>query len=509
MTRRGALTLVWLITACGGESESESPPQTEAPTEAPSAEGPHAETPSGETPSAETPRTETNAAEVAEAPENVEGSAAPAEANAVPSAGIAFGAPREVAGEELLRAVAFEVTTSSNYRDDPAQVERLTDGDFRTAWNSATKAEGDTSPETITVTLPDGVRVRSIGLTAGYTKVDGDRDLFTSNLRLEDVVIRHGESTFDASVIHDERGIQRVDVEGGGGEWVIELRSWIAGSRSDWREVIVSELSFLGDVGTAERRADPAVNAEVLQADYDTLYARYLRELGSTPERWERRELVGTPQITTFPIMDTTSVLPITLEAGRCYVVVGRVSRRRGWADRPMTMVGDQVPTETVDEDGERWRFAMGLESALCPSETLREDFALEDEAAVSVTLAIWNQSVRDDPASIEDGEQAAFEQEEAELEASTGETILGDSGNLRTVRLLTTDFVSGTRPGEEVRVFHHEVEERAYCFFELNNIDETATRVLLSWENETGERRGEPTAIDVPARRRFVHYRY
>jgi len=104
----------------------------------------------------------------------------PAEPRVTPSKTTRAEEPARPAEQEvdLLHAVQTEAGVSSAYRDDVSQVARLFDGDLETTWNSRT---GDLAGSWIEISLPEDVTVTAIEITAGYTKVDGDRDLFTGN----------------------------------------------------------------------------------------------------------------------------------------------------------------------------------------------------------------------------------------------------------------------------------------------------------------------------------------
>ena len=177
-------------------------------------------------------------------------------------------ATEEVSTEpvDLLQVLPRRMAASSFYRGDDSQIERLTDGDMETAWNSATMEAGATDPAWISVVVPTDVEVRSIAITAGYTKRNRGRDLFVQNLRVRHLVVRHGNEIFEFDLDVDERGLQELPVRGGGGLWRIEITSWEPGEREDYRELCVSELRLMGIPGT-QTALPPVHDWEINDAD--------------------------------------------------------------------------------------------------------------------------------------------------------------------------------------------------------------------------------------------------
>ncbi|MFK8000079.1 MAG: hypothetical protein AB8H86_10795 [Polyangiales bacterium] len=414
---------------------------------------------------------------------------------------------------ELQRSIEFNIQASSNYRDDPTQVERLIDGDFETAWNSATMEEGDTTPQTLTFTLPEGVTVHAIGLTTGYTKVDGTRDLFTGNRRIDHVRIRHGETLVEADLLADAREIQDIPVEGGGGEWVVELTSWEAGERPDWRELVVSELRVLGELGSVAATRNFRPDAAAMRGHADTLLRRYHHSLGSGAQRYEQRELVGEPTLYSVSLANPQAEATLTLAEGRCYAVFGQVERRGGADTGASVVFGEASAPDEWDiypDGGPQGLFAFGLEPALCARDgELRHTLEFDDPLGIRATIAVFEQVTDpdrlDDPGDDEFADALEGSQAPPGLPAPT----MVQRDGLHLARLFLTADVFGRRPGEPQQVYTKEVEEKAYCYFEIANPSAEATTVQLAWLNSEGESRSAPSVVEVPAQRRFVYFRY
>lgn len=159
---------------------------------------------------------------------------------------------------DLLHTVQTTVATTSAYRDEVRQIGFLFDGDMQTAWNSATMPEGDRSSRSIYVRIPNGARVHAIDLTVGFTKVQGASDLFSGNRRLRRVRVRHSGGEVLATLNSEEQRLQRIPLEGGAGDYEIEILEWVPGTRPTWRELCISEIRVWGEADASAPRAASA-----------------------------------------------------------------------------------------------------------------------------------------------------------------------------------------------------------------------------------------------------------
>jgi hypothetical protein len=197
---------------------------------------------------------------------------------------------------DLLHAVGTDVAVSSVYRDRQSQVERLVDGDPATAWNSRT---GDLAGAWIEVRLPADAQVTGIGIIPGFARTGGATDLFTGNHRVARIrVLREGVEVGSFPVANARPERVTIPVRGAGGVWRIEITEVLPGTRSDWREICVSELQILGHApsmapGTRVPRmavgALPAVSAPAA-VDPVALEREQRRAVGWLVTQWRELE---------------------------------------------------------------------------------------------------------------------------------------------------------------------------------------------------------------------------
>ena len=138
---------------------------------------------------------------------------------------------------DLLHAVRSDLAVSSAYRNQSSQAASLIDGNLETAWNSRT---GELVGAAIEVRLPADVHVSALAMTAGFTHMQRDTDLFLGNHRVARIRVLHegtevGSFPLDVNV----RTLQRIPLEGTGGVYRIEVTEVLAGARDDWRETCI------------------------------------------------------------------------------------------------------------------------------------------------------------------------------------------------------------------------------------------------------------------------------
>jgi hypothetical protein len=148
--------------------------------------------------------------------------------------------------EDLLHRVPMRVAVSSVVANEAFSPFDLVDGDVTTAWNSRT---GDARPW-IAFRVPPSTHVERVRMTVGFTAIAGkgmEGDYFTMNRRIRKVRVWQDKvSLREVTLDPESRDLQDVPIDGGGGDYRIEIVETIAGSRRDWREVCVSELRVIG-----------------------------------------------------------------------------------------------------------------------------------------------------------------------------------------------------------------------------------------------------------------------
>jgi len=141
----------------------------------------------------------------------------------------------------------------------------LVDGDFSTAWNSRT---GELRGAWIAARIPVDAHVRSLRMTAGFTRTDAQLgDLFVMNPRIARVrVLLAGVMVTEHALDPALRTLQEIPIDGPGGDYRIEIVDVVPGSRAAWREINVSELEIWGTLapGTAPTPSAPIVRLGTL-----------------------------------------------------------------------------------------------------------------------------------------------------------------------------------------------------------------------------------------------------
>jgi hypothetical protein len=150
---------------------------------------------------------------------------------------------------DLLHTTRASVAVSSNVDNPRDYPDHLVDGKSETAWNGRT---GDLVGGFIKLQIPEEAQVDHLEMSAGFDKVGKDGDLFTMNHRIKRVRVsrdgvRIGEHTFDTDV----RAPQSISIHAPGGTYEIKVLETVPGTKKEWRELCVSELSAMGTPGAA------------------------------------------------------------------------------------------------------------------------------------------------------------------------------------------------------------------------------------------------------------------
>jgi hypothetical protein len=144
----------------------------------------------------------------------------------------------------LLTHRTATVNVGSAVANRSIKPEHLVDGKLDTAWNSRT---GDLVGAWIVVRLPADVKVQSVKLTVGFTKVDPKLgDLFVQNPRIKRVRVTHASTVVEQDLDITKRELQDIPIAGDGGDYRIEVLAVEMGSKKTWREICISELEVWG-----------------------------------------------------------------------------------------------------------------------------------------------------------------------------------------------------------------------------------------------------------------------
>ncbi|MCA9670722.1 MAG: hypothetical protein KC503_34230 [Myxococcales bacterium] len=160
---------------------------------------------------------------------------------------ILCGAPRAHALDLLREVKGVYVAASSLVLNPNIGVHQMVDGDLTTAWNSRTTR---TKRTWIGFYLPAGATLRTLQMTAGFTRNKGRRDLFTMNYRVSRVKVYRGKTLVGEQPLDiNNRGLQAIKLaDGSGGAFFKIVVSTVRpGSHRRWREICVSELTASGD----------------------------------------------------------------------------------------------------------------------------------------------------------------------------------------------------------------------------------------------------------------------
>jgi hypothetical protein len=144
---------------------------------------------------------------------------------------------------DLLYRTKARVAVSSNVANPKDYPEHLIDRRPDTAWNGKT---GDLDARVL-FRVPASARVRRILLTVGYDKRTKEGDLFTMNHRIKQVALaREGRAVGTFDLDPENRGPQPIELDEPGGTFELRATQTVPGSKAQWREIVVSELSVLG-----------------------------------------------------------------------------------------------------------------------------------------------------------------------------------------------------------------------------------------------------------------------
>ncbi len=423
---------------------------------------------------------------------------------------------------ELLHALPGTwVSTSNAYRNEARQVGRLVDGDLESAWNSFS----DSSTASIFVRVPEGATIRAIEMTAGYTKVSDETDLFTGNRRVTRVELRQGSNVLQSASLDPEvRELQRVVLdEPASGDLEIRLASYTPGTNTRWTELCVSELRVLGEASDAQvDQRQPMVHLGPLPPKDPAAHGqRLLDEVQAMVSSDDQMLDIGT-SVRAFNGIFTRNrnvTLNAQLRAGSCYFIVGQSHQQVPEevdyfpANIDVTVGEDSFVSDVEEPDPD---FLVGYNREICPEETTRAEMVLSGDHMASYWLHIF---ARPDPdAHPEDGADLA---DDAMVESVTGQASDDGRADFMLTRegLHLTELTLGpsveNRQIEDPRAtFSKADDDRVYCLTRLENPSREATTLYMGWERD--DRPADPDdqgawgrAMNIPAQPRYVTFGY
>jgi len=167
----------------------------------------------------------------------------------------------------LLYFTPAKVAVSSKVANPKDFPEHLVDGKAGTAWNGKT---GELVGGTIAFRVPKDAHVDHVALSAGFdaTSKSGE-DLFLANHRITQVRLERDGATVKSFPLDPSvRAPQVLRVDGPGGDYRLVVEKVVAGTKTAWKELAVSELAVLGTPG--KERHDHAVLPLVVVGDLST-----------------------------------------------------------------------------------------------------------------------------------------------------------------------------------------------------------------------------------------------
>jgi hypothetical protein len=156
----------------------------------------------------------------------------------------------------------------ANHTDVP---QNLVDGRIDTAWSSRT---GQLVGAEIDVRIPEAATVDHFALTVGMTRAGAEGDLFPLNPRISQVKVFRGYESLGSFPLDPSRpDMQTIPIHRPGGIYRIVVTNYVPGSRTDWREISVSELEARGTIATPQPNVPHVEVGRILPAEMPPAYA--------------------------------------------------------------------------------------------------------------------------------------------------------------------------------------------------------------------------------------------
>jgi hypothetical protein len=155
------------------------------------------------------------------------------------------------AAVDLLHWGPARLAVSSNVKNPRDYPEHLVDGNPGTAWNSRT---GDLVGATIAFEVPADAKIESLVLSAGFDKTSAaGEDLFLMNHRIRTVEVfantLESEPVATLQLDPNRREPQSFPFARPGGLYWLKVNAVQPGTKTDWKELAVSEFRVMGMTG--------------------------------------------------------------------------------------------------------------------------------------------------------------------------------------------------------------------------------------------------------------------
>lgn len=181
---------------------------------------------------------------------------------------------------DLLWNTNVLVAVSSRVDNDTDRPEHLVDHKPETAWNGKT---GNLVGAWIRFRVPDDASVDHALLTVGFDKSTAKgEDLFLQNHRITKVRVWHaGKALREVTLDPNDRKPQKVAIGTSGGDFQIEVVEVTPGTKTNWKEIAVSEFAVMGTPG-AQRKDKPSAPGSVWVGQLGMKELAYEESTGAT-----------------------------------------------------------------------------------------------------------------------------------------------------------------------------------------------------------------------------------
>lgn len=272
---------------------------------------------------------------------------------------------------DLTVSVPTTIAVSSTVDNTAIKPEHIADGKLDTAWNSKT---GDLAPH-VFVRVPAGVKVTSIKLTAGFTKVDKKLgDLFTMNPRIKKVRVSAGGKSVEHQLDITSRSLQELPIDLPPGDLDIAVLASEPGTKKKWREISISELQVWG-IAPQPKNQRPTIRLGSLDALPVLTKAECAKIIGKVDGTFEDHDEIAVSSEYTVCRIDSK------VGEGETEVTLAVASRsKKRMLGTPLTFSLENG-TKTQPLTGDEYEATGSVELALRPLRTTEMALEITEES--------------------------------------------------------------------------------------------------------------------------------